>query len=172
MNEMKTLSALCAMLVVVAAGCVHRPVAGQPSSWRSDQEVWWTTPGLVKNAIVAHLRFLDEHPEAEQMSPPYWETMSLILLLDQRQDRATIEVLADLTSYYIGESGNELLHCVILRLGPNLAPLLEERLSSGRNDCQTTLGSSKRCLIGSDYRTFLETALGSIRRDESCYIEE
>jgi hypothetical protein len=170
---MKALRILCVGLaLVVVVGCVHRASTRQPAGWRAEQEVWWTRSGLVKDAIVSYLRFLDEHPEVDEASSPYWEIVSLILLLDGEHDTATLEALADLTSYYIGESGAEVMHCIILRTGSKLTPMLEERLSSGRNDCHAVLGaSSTRCLAGDDYRAFLEGTLKAIKRDESCYIE-
>ncbi len=169
---MRSIVILVAGLALATAGCANRAMTQPPSGWRADQEVWWTTPDLVKNAIVAYLRFLDENPDAERAPSPYWEIVSLALLLDRREEPEALEALADLTSYYVGESGNELLHCVVLRSGPGVAPFLKERLRSGPNDCQTVLGAtSKQCLAERDYRAFLEATLAAINRDESCHVE-
>jgi len=169
---MRTLSALCLGLFLIAGGCVHAAEHGQAPVWRAAQEIWWTTPSLVKNAIVAYLRFLDGHPDLQQAPSPRWEIVSLVLILGDQQTPEALKALSDLTSYYLGESGDEVLHCVIMRTGQKLEPLLQERLTSKSNDCQGTLGAdSKLCLTQAAYRSALEGTIAAIKRDERCYIE-
>jgi len=126
----------------------------------------------VKEAVVGFLRFQEIVPTSERANLPYWETVKLILILDEPDDPKSLGVLADLTSYQVGASGGEILRCVLLRKGPKIVPYLEERLRSDGNDCLDVLGpTSAVCRVGDPYRGYLEGTLDAVKDDESCYVE-
>ncbi len=161
-----------AVLSVLVLSCASQQPPRVRPDWRAEQEIWWTDSGLVKRALVEHLRLQDRHPQLKDEHDAYWSIASLVLLLDGRSDPLTLQTLADLTSYYWGESGGEVFQCVVLRKGKAIVPFLQRSLDAPENDCHEALGENgSGCLQETEYRKGLRALLNAIARDERCAIE-
>ena len=162
---------LAAVSLALSACAAQKPPEPHHES-QERQGVWWTDGGLIKNALVAYFRLEEHHPDLEKVHDLYWNTVSLVLILDGRNDPTTLQTLADLSSYYWGESGGEMFDCVVWRKGGAIVPYLQKHLDDLPSDCRITLGDgSARCLQEAEYRGHLRGLLSSIARNESCSVE-
>jgi len=163
---------LIGIVVLPACAAAQKP-SGSSTDWRAKQDVWWSAGNLVKGALVAYLQLQDRHPEIQREVEPGWDIASLILILDSHSDASTLKALSELSSYYLGESGGELFHCVVLRKGSTLAPNLRKLLADDRSDCRVTLGKeSTHCLSDAEYRSNLQGIIAELGRNQSCTIEK
>jgi hypothetical protein len=118
------------------------------SDWRSQQRIWWTTPSLVKNAVVNFLG-LRSSPNIDLPGKKPESVVELLLLLDKKADRETVNALADLSTYDPGTYGSEIYTCLIVRKGRIMIPALEERDSDKADDCVKMLGAGHPSCIAS-----------------------
>ena len=164
-------------LLLVLGGCVNEKIPSRSQrpeeEWRSRQSIWWNDTALVKDAVCKYAQWMHELPEPERSTAPDWEISKLVLILDKRDDESSLRALSDLTSYYLGESGGEVLRCVTIRKGKAIVPLLKKDLSVTENDC---LASSKNqhgaCRTVDEYHNYVTELVNAIERNQSCYIEQ
>src|SRR5262249_19569698 len=113
-----------------------------PSSRADDR--WWSSPKLVHDAIVGYLELYGHDPETPAKDYFAAELTSLVLLYDEWDSDESLKALIGLTSWYVGEAGGEMLHCIIVRKGERIRPLLDEALKQRQGECLARSGS--RCL--------------------------
>jgi hypothetical protein len=117
-------------------------------NWRNEQKIWWTTPSLVKNAVVNFLG-LRTASNTDLPGKKPESIVELLLLLDKKADPETVNVLADLSTYDPGTYGSEIYTCLIVRKGTIMISAIESRDSDKTDDCARTLGSSHPSCIAS-----------------------
>jgi len=95
------------------------------------------------------------------------------LILDSRNDRTTLNVLASLSSYRLGASGGEVYQCVLRRKGSKILPQLQNILASGKNECAESIGrNAPSCQTTSEHETWLKDTIVAIKADRSCTIDQ
>jgi hypothetical protein len=146
---------------------------------------------LIKNAIVSALTVYARNPESER-DPAFQHLRTsigrLVLLFDLRNGQRSLETLTSLASYGFGEPEYAIYQCVVVRKGKTIAPIIEQALSSRRDECVARFGERYAtggppspkgearaplvCLGDKDYRHALEKALGKIRDHETCDLND
>jgi hypothetical protein len=123
---------------------------------------------LVKETIVNVFRLTGVKTRDELMAA----VQPLLFILAQTDDADTSSVLADLTSYNLGEANDEIFRCVVVRRGITDSKLFTLLRSSSRDDCHRELGKdSDLCRSTGDWKDYRELVRRSIKARESCEIE-
>jgi hypothetical protein len=113
-----------------------------------------------------------KQPERQHDENAYSEIVDLLLLFDDRSSQETMDLLASLSSYYLGAYGGELYTCIVLRKGTKILPAFEVLQSTGHNDCIGRLGlENKLCFSGDQYQSKIELIIRNIEKNQSCYLE-
>ena|SRR5882762_6300 len=158
-----SLALICAVGLALAAG----------GAWRKQQTIWWNDAQLVKSAISGYLKLFNSSPELRSKDNPLWDIDSLVLILDARNDEATLKALVSLSSYNLGASGSEVYQCVLWRKGPKIVPLLQTTLASGMNECEESVGRGALvCRTKAENAGWLKDNIEAIKADRSCMIEQ
>jgi hypothetical protein len=154
---------ICAMSIALAAS----------GDWRKEQTIWWNDAQLVKSAVVGYLKLLNSNPDLMSKDNPLWQIDSLVLILDARNDRTTLNVLASLSSYNLGASGSEVYQCVLRRKGSKILPLLQASLEAGKNECTETIARDATvCRTPAEHATWLKDNIAAIKADRSCALDQ
>ena len=173
MNTARNILLTAVALTIAGWGAIASAGGNSSSDWRSKQEIWWNDADLVGHAISAFYRYKGATPELQfSKQNPTWEIGSLLLVLDRKSDQKTLDVLAGLTSYYLGESINPVFECVVRRKGAKIDRALAILQKSGHNACSAALGPNNAgCLTPDAHKQRLDFLRGAIKEEQPCYIE-
>jgi hypothetical protein len=146
---------------------------------------------LIKNAIVSALTVYAGNPQSDH-DPALQDLRGsigrLVLLFDLLNGQRSLENLTSLASYGLGEPEYAIYQCVVVRKGKTIAPIIEQALSSRRDECVARFGeryatggppppkgearAPRVCLGDKDYRRMLEKALTKIRHNKTCDVND
>lgn len=161
-----------AALAATVFGAVQDSTARD--DWRSRQVRWWDDDALIEDAIVSAARLQAERKAQSDRSlvDHSWRVVSLLLLFDSRNSSRSLDALAGVSSYYLGESGNEIYECLLLRKGVQIRARLEKRLTESTTECSRSTGNSGVCLSETDFKNRLKRILTEIDKNTPCTIEQ
>src|SRR5262245_20298140 len=105
-------------LLLVLSSFSTQDVSGsnkaEGKDWRSKQRIWWKEEKIVKEVIISHLALLEKFPALQREEELYSDIFNLLLLFDSMSSKESLETLASLSSYYIGEYQGEVYLCLLL----------------------------------------------------------
>ena len=98
--------------------------------------------------------------------------MDLFLLFDAWDSDAALIELAALSSYYTGESSNEIYSCIVVRKGPRIVPFLE-REAQGNGECASRFAEKKGVCVEEKWRrSRLRSLSHRIESGERCTVDQ
>lgn len=168
------------ILIIGLAGLIATASASDKSEdqndWRAKQVRWWSDDQLVKDVLVSSVALKGKIPNSESdpaVNDFMWDVGKLILLYDSMSSNKSLETLASLNPYYLGEATGEIYHCVLRRKGKRIEPALTRLLNSNRNECTQKYGTnSPYCLRDDLYREKLKSTIEAIKKNTPCVIEQ
>lgn len=165
----------CLLLILFIPLAFYAYGQSEASQWREEQDIWYDTNNLVKQAIIQSIDYIHSHPDAqnnEDYNSSLYATLELILILDLGEDEEAYETLAQLSSYHLGGVGSEYLLCSIVRKGSQIVPLLQRELERDRNDCMAYLGAENDACLTMDQQSDLVQAYIQLIQDgQPCSFE-
>lgn len=97
----------------------------------------------------------------------------LLDLFEVLNDEASLKVLANLGSYYIGEDPGERYSCIVLAKGQAILPYLQAILDQKCDECIQKFGSgSDMCQKRDWYLQHTKSLIDRIHRNERCPKED
>jgi len=148
----------------------------------SQQTIWWEDDQLVKDAIISSLVVAAAHPNLmsdERFAEHLSDVEELVLLFDSMSSDRSVNTLASLSPYYLGEASSEMYACLVVRKRERIRQALLGLLSSKKNECIDKYGNSvpsgigiSVCLPDGTYRRNLKQYLKSIDERKKCTIEQ
>ena len=152
------------------------------ADWRVKQNIWWKDYNVIKEAIVSQNAVVVAHPDL-LTDGAFIKHASLVndllLLFDSMRSEKSMETLASLSPYYLGEAGDEIYSCVLLRKGRRIKPVLSQLLKSPHNECMERFAASggkpdtaQVCFTDQEYRNRLKQFLVDIDKNVPCSLEE
>jgi hypothetical protein len=174
---MKALRLNALAVACIALGLiVPTAESATPSGWRTEQDIWWNTPMLVKNAVVSFFGLRTAPGVGLPGTKTAQSIVDLLLILDKASDRQTVNVLADLSTYDLGTAGSEVYDCLIVRKGSKMVAALRSRDSDTSDDCTKILGAGHPSCIatrGAEARRQRITDLvARVKSNQPCQIEQ
>jgi hypothetical protein len=138
--------------------------------WSRRDTRWWSSPQLVHDAIVGYLELHGREPPTPADDYFKSELTSLVLLFDEWDSNESLKALTQLTSWYLGTAGDEILHCIVVRKGERIRPLLDEARTRHQSECLAQAGSS--CLSAEDHAAVLLDLSQRIAGGERCEVPQ
>lgn len=136
------------------------------------QKKIWSEAGIIKDVLVSYLDLRERMPELKKDADFYPQLLYLLFLFDSMSSENALEILANLSSYYLGSAGGEIYHCLLIRKGIHIEKHLRTLLESDCNECISRFGKkSKICLSNDQYKSEIRIILKLIKEKESCILE-
>lgn len=174
---MKTLWLETLAVACIALGLtVPTKLSAAPSDWRTEQDIWWNAPLLVKNAVVSFFGLRTASGVGLPGANTAQSIVDLLLLLDKQSDSQTVNVLADLSTYDLGTAGSEVYDCLIVRKGSTMVAALQRRNSETSDDCIKALGAGHPSCVatrGAEARSQrIADLVARVKSNKPCQIEK
>jgi hypothetical protein len=170
--KIQILKAALSLLVALATiGCAH---SQDVKDWRARQEQWWVKGRSIEDAVVV-LAALRRSASAELQDDITDSLIGLLVLLDDDDDPATLDALADLGNYYLGAAPGEIYSCLVMRKGQKIVPILRAQMSERTDSCITRFGQDR--LLCENIRNpsrghRQQVLLDSIAKNVPCTLEQ
>jgi hypothetical protein len=155
----------------VSAHCVGR----KPTTTENQSEAFVIERALVSNWL--YNKIVDEALPRESREKLEKDVVynrqpndvnALLVLFDSMQSEASERILANLGSYYLGESAGELYECVVLRKGKRMVPYLRRELRY--SDCaRQTRGKYRNlCRSRANRQAYLGSIIQQLHQGKGC----
>jgi hypothetical protein len=132
---------------------------------------------LLKRVIISNAMLGAEVPEVRGKKAYQFHSLdvwNLLALFDTTSSPDSLRTLATFASFRLGTGFAEMYECVVLRKGRGMIPYLEANVTSGRDECDQTLGKThpNLCFGLREYRANVRRLVESAKAGEGCSDKE
>ena len=170
------LTAIAAFAFFAVGLGVSLPVLAA-TGWRSQQEKWWISSESLRTAIITLARVRSLLPQSSEATSDIADsTIALLVLFDEDDSAGSLDSLARLAAYDIGEAPSEVYECLVQRKGEIILGRLQTMMRSDSvDDCVSRHGRATAMCVENRKTNAthdrLESLARRIKMDAQCSIE-